>query len=173
MNPRCSMKTNKNLIPILRTRFENNMDRHPYMSWNDVEARILRNGKCLAALQWMEDTGGQPDVIWKNPVGGEYCFCDCSPETPAGRTGLNYDSEGALELAAEYGLCLLLESEYMTLQHTGEYDRNTSSWIATPMAIRNEQEALYCERRFGKVFVSHCRYDNKDAKRGFRTIIYI
>ncbi|MBR0138368.1 MAG: DUF4256 domain-containing protein [Erysipelotrichaceae bacterium] len=179
------MEKKEKLIPILRTRFEDNMQRHPDLLWKDVESRILRKALFLDALQWMEDTGGEPDVIGVNPYTGEYCFCDCSTETPSGRRNVCYDQQArlnrkdnppvssALELAAAAGLCLLMEDEYRRLQQVGDFDLKTSSWIATPVPFRNNGEALFCEKRHGRVFIYHNKADSYFSVRGFRTVLYI
>jgi hypothetical protein len=179
------MKKKEKLIPVLRKRFEENMHRHPNIEWKDVEARILRKALFLDALQWMEDTGGEPDVIGINPFTGEYCFCDCSKETPAGRRNVCYDQQAresrknnpptasALELASKAGLCLLMEDEYQRLQLIGDFDTKTSSWLATPVPFRNSGEALFGEKKHGRVFIFHNGADSFYSVRGFRTVLYI
>ena len=181
------MKKNnkKDLIVILRQRFIGNMERHPDLSWKDVEKRLLLSGKALESLKWMEDTGGEPDVIGVNPGSGEYIFADCCKELPEGRKRLCYDEKArescqnrtlttsALEEAAKAGVCLMMEEEYLKLQATGEYDLTGQCWLATPLAVRQKEEAFYAECKFGKVFIYHDRADLSLADRGFRTLIYI
>ena len=41
--------------------------------------------KALKALQAMEATGGEPDVIGRHPEAEGFVFCDCAAESPAGR----------------------------------------------------------------------------------------
>lgn len=58
------MKTiNEELIKTLRTRFAQNMKRHPGVDWDILEAKLTSNPKKLATLAQMEETGGEPDVV--------------------------------------------------------------------------------------------------------------
>ena len=47
----------------LKDRFLRNPARHAGLTWERVEPRLLADPKALEALQWMEQTGGEPDVI--------------------------------------------------------------------------------------------------------------
>jgi len=88
----------------------------------------------------MESSGGEPDVIGHDAASGQYIFCDCSAESPAGRRSLCYDGpalharkenkpEGnAADAAAAMGIELLDEEQYRALQRLGEFDTKTSSW---------------------------------------------
>ncbi|MBO9646976.1 MAG: DUF4256 domain-containing protein [Variovorax sp.] len=60
-----------------------------------------------------------------------------------------------LEVEAVKGVSLLTEAQYCALQQFGEFDTKTSSWVATPPDVRNLGGALFCDRRYGKVFVYH------------------
>jgi hypothetical protein len=134
----------------------------------------------LWSLAEMERTGGEPDVVGHDQKSGEVVFMDCAPESPAGRRSVCYDREGwlarkearpettAMDLAAEIGVTLLTEAEYLALQQLGEFDLKTSSWIATPPDIRARGGALYAERRYGRVFVGHNGAQSYFAVRGFR-----
>lgn len=93
------MKTaQEELIRILRTRFAQNMGRHPGVDWDIVEAKLASNPKKLATLTEMEETGGEPDVV---VFGDVITFCDCSPESPKGRVSLCYD-DAALKARKEH-----------------------------------------------------------------------
>jgi hypothetical protein len=128
----------------------------------------------------MEESGGAPDVVGQNKKTGEYIFFDCSPETPKGRTSVCYDREAldsrkehkpgncALDMAAAMGIELLTEEEYLELQKLGDFDTKTSSWVKTPSDIRKLGGALYCDRRYGRVFVGHNGAQSYNAARGFR-----
>src|SRR5262245_54419497 len=99
---------------------------------------------------------------------------------PGVRTSLCYDREGlesrkearpkttAMDMATAMGIELLTEEEYLALQKLGEFDLKTSSWIATPADIRKLGGALYCDRRYGRVFVGHNGAQSYYAARGFR-----
>jgi hypothetical protein len=167
------------LIQILRARFEKNMQRHRGVAWSAVEDRLQRNPEALRSLRAMEASGGEPDVIGDDPS-GPITFCDCSAESPIGRRSVCYDKEArhsrrenkpygsALEMAAELGIDLLTEQQYRELQQLGEFDTKTSSWVQTPPEVRSLGGALFCDRRYGKVFVYHNGAQSYYAARGFR-----
>jgi hypothetical protein len=167
------------LIGTLQARFEKNMHRHRGIAWATVQAKLERDGNALRSLRAMEASGGEPDVIGDNKS-GHITFCDCSAESPVGRRSLCYDKEAldsrkkdkprgsAVEMASEMGIDLLTEEEYRQLQQLGELDTKTSSWIQTPPDVRSLGGALFCDRRYGKVFVYHNGAESYYAARGFR-----
>ena len=167
------------LIKILKVRFEKNMHRHRAIEWAAVQARLERNLNALKSLRAMETSGGEPDVIGADKS-GHLTFCDCSAESPAGRRSLCYDKEAldsrkehkpqgsAVQIATEMGIELLTEQQYRELQQLGEFDRKTSSWVQTPSDVRSLGGALFCDRRYGKVFVYHNGAESYYAARGFR-----
>ena len=168
------------MLTILKTRFLENMTRHLDLDWADVERRLLQDPEALEILRLMEETGGEPDVIGFADDGERLLFCDCAPESPVGRRSLCYDEAALLarkknppagsaeRQAKELGVSLLTESLYRRLQTLGAFDLKTSSWIATPDAIRSKGGALFCERRYGEVFVFHNGADSYYSVRGWR-----
>jgi hypothetical protein len=176
------MKTQERdkLLGTLRTRFEQSMHRHEGLAWDAVRARLEGDADALRSLLEMESTGGEPDVIGHDRKTGRFTFCDCSAESPAGRRSLCYDRKAldgrkehkpkgnAVETAATMGIELLSEERYRTLQTLGEFDRKTSSWVRTPDDVRALGGALFCDRRYGKVFVYHNGAESYYAARGFR-----
>ena len=173
------------MLKILKKRFEENMDRHPGLTWEDVEARLKENEEALNIIGRMEESGGEPDAIGLDPDTGKIIFCDCSKETPAGRRSLCYDEEAlkkraknppagsALGMAQEIGASILTEALYRRLQTLGEFDLKTSSWVRTPEEIRQRGGALFCERRYGAVFTFHNGADSYYSVRGFRSFILV
>jgi hypothetical protein len=173
-------KDRDKLIDTLAARFEKNPQRHKGVKWADVLKRLEANPDAIDTLGEMESTGGEPDVIGTDRKTGKIIFCDCSPESPAGRRSLCFDKKAldarkankpkgsAMELAAKMGVELLSESEYRALQELGEFDTRTSSWIATPENIRSLGGALFCDRRFDTVFVYHNGAESYYAARAFR-----
>ena len=167
------------LIEILKARFEKNMHRHKGIAWAAVQAKLERNRNASKSLRAMEASGGEPDVIGDEKA-GRITFCDCSAESPIGRRSLCYDKEAlasrkkdkpqgsALEMAADIGIDLLTEQQYRELQQLGEFDTKTSSWVQTPADVRSLGGALFCDRRYGKVFVYHNGAESYYAARGFR-----
>ena len=173
------------LLRSLQSRFEKNMHRHRSLEWAKVLARLDANPAALEPLRAMESSGGEPDVIGQDPADGPFIFCDCSPESPNGRRSLCYDGEAlkarkenkppgsAVEMAMDMGIELLTEEQYRALQQLGEFDLKTSSWIATPEDIRSLGCALFCDRRYGKVFVYHNGAQSYYAARGFRGLLRV
>lgn len=168
------------LIRTLQARFERHLQRHRGITWAAVLARLDAAPAQLRALHEMEASGGEPDVIGADGASGHLVFCDCSAESPAGRRSTCYDREGlesrkenkpaanALDMAAAMGVELLTEAQYRELQQLGEFDLKTSSWIATPAAVRERGGALFCDRRYGQVFTYHNGAQSYYAARGFR-----
>jgi hypothetical protein len=173
------------LLRIVKARFEKHGHRHDGIAWADVEARLRGNAHALAALQQMEATGGEPDVIGRAASGGPLLFCDCSAESPAGRRSTCYDRDArvsrkehapehsAVEMAEAMGVRLLAEAEYHALQALGEFDTKTSSWIETPADVRSRGGALFGDRRYGRVFVYHNGAQSYYAARGFRAVLTV
>lgn len=168
------------LLETLRVRFERHVHRHPGIAWADAKAKLEGNPAALESLRRMDATGGEPDVISVVEGSGQLVFCDCSPESPAGRRSTCYDGEAraarkehkpessAVEMASGMGIELLTEEQYRQLQTLGEFDTTTSSWIQTPADVRSLGGALFCDRRYGKVFVYHNGAQSYYAARGFR-----
>jgi hypothetical protein len=172
------------LLQTLKVRFEKNMQRHRGIAWSGVRARLEANADALRSLREMEATGGEPDVVGQDKT-GYFTFYDCSAESPAGRRSACYDrdalesrkenkpKDNAVEMAAAMGIDFLTEEQYRELQELGEYDTKTSSWISTPSDVRALGGALFCDRRYGKVFVYHNGAQSYYAARGFRGSIRV
>ncbi|MDO9375931.1 MAG: DUF4256 domain-containing protein [Ferruginibacter sp.] len=173
------------LLNILKARFEKNMNRHRGLEWKQIQARLEADPGKIWALNEMEFTGGEPDVVGQDKKTGEYLFFDCSPETPKGRRSICYDGEAlasrkenkpansALGMAADHGVELLSEEQYRALQALGQFDAKTSSWIQTPANIRKLGGALFADYRYGTVFVYHNGAESYYAARGFRGCLKI
>jgi hypothetical protein len=182
INKELTTEQGKDLLKTLQARFEKNMDRHKDLDWPKIQAKLEALHEKLAALHAMESTGGEPDVIGYDPNTDEYIFYDCSTESPDGRRSICYDREGqeerekkgvhpagnAVNLAAAMGIEILNEDEYRALQKLGEFDTKTESWIHTPPNIRKLGGALFCDRRYGHVFMFHNSAPSFYASRGFR-----
>lgn len=173
------------LLKTLKARFDKHMARHKGMAWADVQSRIEGNAKALKTLQAMEDTGGEPDVIARDKVTGEITFSDCAAESPTGRRSLCYDraaldarkenkpASSVMDMAADMGVELMSEEQYRALQTLGTFDAKTSSWIATPKDVRALGGALFCDWRYGQIFVYHNGVQSYYAARGFRGVLRV
>ncbi|RSL33924.1 DUF4256 domain-containing protein [Salibacterium salarium] len=168
------------LLEVLKDRFGNNMHRHEGLEWADVQAKLHADTEKLEPLHDMERTGGEPDVVGYDEEKGGYMFYDCSAESPKGRRSVCYDREAldsrkkykpensAVDMATEMGINILTEDEYRALQKLGDFDLKTSSWVQTPTDIRERGGALFCDYRFGHVFVYHNGAESYYGARGFR-----
>lgn len=171
------------LIQVLKSRFEKNMNRHENISWKNVQAKLEGKADKLWSLYEMERTGGEPDVVVQTD--NTYTFVDCSAESPKGRRSICYDraaldsrkenkpASNALEMAANMGIQILNEEQYRHLQQFGAFDTKTSSWIETPPEIRILGGALFCDRRYNTVFTYHNGAESYYAARGFRGLLHI
>lgn len=170
----------KELLSILKSRFEKNMNRHKGLEWSKVQAKLEAKPEKLWSLDEMEYTGGEPDVVGFDKKTGEYIFYDCSPESPKDRRSYCYDREAlnarkehkpknsVMDMAAEMGIELLTEEQYRELQTLGKFDSKTSSWVKTPPEIRKHGGAIFCDFRYNHVFTYHNGADSYYAVRGFR-----
>ncbi len=179
-----SSEQSKELLGILKARFEKNINRHNGIEWAKVQTKLQASTEKLWSLNEMETTGGEPDVVGHDKKTGEYIFYDCAAESPKGRRSICYDHEAlearkenkpensAVEMAADMGIELLTEEQYRELQSrqkVGEnFDIKTSSWVKTPAAIRKLGGALFCDCRYNTVFVYHNGAASYYAARGFR-----
>lgn len=78
-----------------------------------------------------------------------------------------------MDMAAAMGVVMLTEEQYRTLQTLGEFDLKTSSWVGTPPEVRKLGGALFCDRRFGRVFTYHNGADSYYGSRGFRATLRV
>lgn len=175
----------QDFLDRLEERFVKHEGRHRGIEWGEVPKRLQARPEKIQSLYGMESTGGEPDVIGVDAKTGELSFCDCSPESPAGRRSLCYDRAAldsrkehkpvtsALEMAEAMGIELLTEDQYRALQELGEFDRKTSSWILTPDPIRRLGGALFCDRRYDHVFTYHNGAESYYGVRGFRGILRV
>ena len=179
----------KELFHTLKTRFEKNMNRHKAVEWTKVNVRLELNTEKLWSLNEMEDSVGEPDVVDYDKKTGEYIFYDCAAESPKSRRSVCYYYEAletrkenkpensAVEMAAAMGIELLTEEQYrylQSLQTAGEnFDTKTPNWIKTPAAIRKLGGALFCDYRYGNIFVYHNGAASYYAARAFRGCIRV
>jgi Protein of unknown function (DUF4256) len=175
----------KEIILILKERFEKNSKRHKELEWTPLQKRLEANTEKLWSLYQMEQTGGEPDVVSFDTKTGEYIFFDCSGESPKGRRSICYDREAlderkenkpannAMDMATSMGVELLTEEEYRKLQQLGKFDTKTSSWLKTPEDIRDLGGAIFADYRYGKVFVYHNGASSYYAARGFRGVLKV
>lgn len=175
-----SLEEREDLLTVLKARFEKNMHRHEGLEWANLQAKLDDHPEKLWSLNEMERTGGEPDVVEYDKEKDEYIFFDCSAETPKGRRSICYDREAlesrkkhkpensAMDMATDMGIEILSEEQYRELQKLEHFDQKTSSWVQTPQEIRKLGGALFCDYRFGHVFLYHNGADSYYGARGFR-----
>ena len=180
-----SPKERDELLKTLRGRFEKNVKRHPGVDWAKVLAKLEAKAGKIWSLQEMEKTGGEPDVIGQDKKTGEFIFCDCSSVSSVVCCFLCFVREAlearkkfkpknsAMDVARAMGIEILTEEEYRELQKLGEFDTKTSSWVKTPSDVRELGGALFCDRRYGRVFVYHNGADSYFGGRGFRGVLRV
>jgi hypothetical protein len=175
----------EDLLLTLQARFEKNMKRHKGIEWYKLKTKLEDSPEKMWSLDEMESTGGEPDVVGYDKKTGEYIFYDCSAESPKGRRSLCYDGEAlasrkehkpkdsAVDMATTMGIEILTEEQYRDLQDLGEFDTKTSSWVKTPIGIRKLGGAIFCDRRYDRVFMYHNGAESYYAARGFRGLIRV
>lgn len=180
MQEALSTTEQQKLACALSARFHLNQSRHPTITWSFVESRLAAHPEKWVSLWHMEQTGGEPDVIHTAEAGEHVYFFDCSVESPKGRRSLCYDPRAleerkeakpigsAIGMALNMGIELLDEADYLALQRIGVFDVKTSSWLNTPISVRELGGALFGDRRFGRTFIYHNGVQSYYAARGFR-----
>ncbi|MGM8363865.1 DUF4256 domain-containing protein [Virgibacillus sp. W0181] len=180
-----SIEQQEELISVLKDRFEQNMNRHKGIKWDKVQEKLEGNPEKLWSLHAMEVTGGEPDIVSYDKKKDEYTFYDFAVESPKGRRSVCYDREGlesrkkhkpennAIDMATAMGIEMLTEDQYRSLQKIEKVDMKTSSWVQTPSDIRNLGGALFCDRRYGYVFVYHNGASSYYGARGFRGLLRV
>ena len=184
-NKKLSQAEGEELLKIIKARFEKNQKRHSGIEWTKVLAKLEANPEKLWSLNEMEMTEGEPDVVGFDEKTGEYLIYDCSSESPKGRRSICYDRKAldsrkahkpensVIDMAEEMGIELLTEDEYRALQELGNFDTKTSSWVKTPADIRKLGGAIFCDRRYDKVFTYHNGADSYYGARGFRGVLRV
>ena len=175
--------SNEELILILEKRFIKNEKMHKGINWNDVFKRL--NNEALSSIRYMEETGGEPDVIMYDKENDKFVYCDTSIESPIGRRSFCYDidalnsrksnkpSSDIMTEANNNKVKVLDEAEYKYLQSLGDFDLKSSSWILTPMEIRKLGGALFGDKKYNRTFIYHNGAESYYSNRGFRVLLKI
>lgn len=171
------------LLKILKKRFLENMLRHEFISWDQVKEKLINDEKAFKSLHLMEETEGEPDVVVFNDDSKDIIYCDCSKESPKGRRSFCYDNKAlisrkkfppinsALNHAKELGIEILDETMYRKLQEFEPFDLKTSSWVLTPLNIRDNGGAIFCDNRYKHIFTYHNGADSYYGSRGYRGFV--
>ncbi|MDR2888645.1 MAG: DUF4256 domain-containing protein [Lachnospiraceae bacterium] len=185
MNEPLTTAQQDELLTTLKTRFEKHHERHEGVRWDGLQAKLTAAPELLLSLYLMEQSGGEPDVVYYDEKENTYTFFDCSAESPTGRRSLCYDqaaldgrkqnkpANSAVNMAEEMGIQMLDEDQYRLLAQWGQFDQKTSSWILTPPEIRQLGGALFCDYRYHHVFTYHNGADSYYSARGFRGFVVV
>lgn len=164
---------------LLEARFNQNPHRHQGI---DCDTYLKLVTLHQAKVEWMEKTGGEPDLYVLDT--GWYII-DSSKESPSKRKNLCYDKAARLsrkkfppessviETAEAMGINVCDEALYQALQSFEPHDLKTSSWVLTPEEVRELGGALFGDYRYGRVFFYHNGADSYYSSRGFRGYIKI
>ena len=175
--------SNEELISILEKRFIINEKMHKEINWDDVLKRL--NNESLFSLRYMEETGGEPDVIMYDKENDMFVYCDTSIESPIGRRSFCYDidalnsrksnkpNSNIITEANNNKVKVLDETEYKYLQSLGDFDLKSSSWILTPIEIRKLGGALFGDKKYNRTFIYHNGAESYYSNRGFRVLLKI
>jgi Protein of unknown function (DUF4256) len=171
------------MTSLIEQRFHTLVHMHGGCEWRTVRDYLDHHPAIIAAIAWMESTGGDPTVVTVNTGKQAVLIADCSTESPKGRRSLCYDDEAlstrkenkpsgsALGLCLEMGVSLMDEAVYHSIQGLQPFDTKTSSWLLTPSSIRSRGGALFGDHRFGRSFTYHNGAESYYAARGFRCVI--
>jgi len=125
------------LVSTLKSRFElpdNEKVRKSVGDFAGVEKSLRAAPEKLYALQKLEETGGEPQVV--GIEGDEFIFEDRSAESPSGRRDL--DADQAAAQAVEFGADMQSPDSYRAMQETGKFDLKTWSWLETDPEERKQ-----------------------------------
>jgi hypothetical protein len=162
-------------LSLFQLRFEHHPQRHPNITWDEFVSKLSQEQWRI--MEYMEDTGGEPDVV---EVNNKVLVVDMSKESPLGRRNCCYDhlarttrkkfppETSALEDAAKNGLTLLDEELYLLINKIEFLDLKSSSWLFTPSEIRSKGGALTGDTRFGRTFIYHNGADSYYGVRAYR-----
>lgn len=175
-----SPQQTQELLNIQEDRFNKNKHHFEDLLWETVAKKLLQHPEKIWSLNAMEESGGEPSLVFYDNQKEEFHFYDCALESPSGRRSFCYDraalnsrkdnkpANSAIDAATAMGIEILDEAQYRFLQTLGKFDTKTSSWIKTPETIRKLDGALFCDFRYNTVFVYHNGASSYYAARGFR-----
>lgn len=154
------------LLRTLKTRFElpENEELRKMVDFADVEKALRAAPEKLYALNKLEETGGEPQVIRLD--GDEFVFEDRCKEASLGRIHLNFDQ--SLAQAKEFGVDMQSPEDYKAMQETGKFNIHSFSWLKTDPEYRKRTGRAMCAHRCceDKVSVVELRADSRWSNPG-------
>jgi hypothetical protein len=160
-----SPEQRETLLSTLKERFHAHPELHEGVEWDRVEKTLRSKPKVLWSVQWLEETGGEPDVFVmessekydgrpdpfnKNKEG--FYIGDCSAESPSKRAHVPYDRKAeeylanqnpdlkirgnASDMAKDWDAELMSERQFRHLYGHGPLNHKTKNWLKTPDYVR-------------------------------------
>jgi len=160
------------LVSTLKSRFElsKNNKLRKAIDFAGVEKSLRAAPEKLYALQKLEETGGEPQVIGID--GDEFVFEDRSAESPSGRRDL--DADQAAAQADEFGVDMQSPDSYKSMQKTGKYDLKSWSWLKTdPEERKRTGHALFGGRHDDGVGVYEAAAVHSRPRKGWRAALRV
>lgn len=158
------------LLSTLRSRFDDAEEElRKAVDFAAVEKSLRAAPEKLYALQKLEETGGEPQVIGID--GDEFIFEDRSAESPTGRR--NLDADQSAVQADEFGVDMQSPEAYKAMQKTGKYDLNSQSWLERDAETRNAGDAVRGIRHGDVVDVQRDRVGNHAPYYGWRASLRV
>jgi hypothetical protein len=163
------------LLGILKTRFDkapDNKELRQAIDFADVEKSLRANPEILFSIQKLEETGGEPQIICIED--DEYIIEDRSVSSPSGRRNKNFDQADAQRKSFGPNVKFQSSDSYRGMQKTGEFDRDSRSWLETSDETIKSGRALYGDRYGGGVHVRlvACR-GSGDTGEGWRASLRV
>jgi len=141
------------LLGILKLRFDKASKKlRKIIDFADVEKALRANPEKLYALQKLEETGGEPQLVGIEK--DEFIFEDRSLESPSGRRDQTYSL--AVAWARDFKVEMQSPDAYKEMQKTGQFDLKSWSWLQTDNVTRDTGRAFIGARRyFGVRIIEH------------------
>jgi len=159
------------LLSTLRSRFDKaDKKLRKVINWTAIEKSLRASPEKLYALQKLEETGGEPQLVGIEQ--DELIFEDRSAESPIGRRNLDFDESQAQ--ADEFGVEMQAPEAYKRMQKTGRFDLQSWSWLKTDPKYREGTGiALYGYRSADVTFVRGRNAGNRNPDIGWRASLRV
>lgn len=168
----------ENLREILENRFNEHMSRHEGLVFGDLWEKVTSDNSLYQILINMEETGGCPDFV---KIDDKILVFDSYEKIPEARKSLCYDRQAlekrknnkpksdVLTEVNKIGSSLVGEDLYYKIQDVFKFDEKISSWVKPPDDLRKRGGAIFCDRRYDRVFTYHNGAESYYSSRGYRT----
>jgi hypothetical protein len=160
------------LLSTLETRFSSEPEHYKRIKgvgFAEVKKALEANPEMMWSLAQMENTGGQPDIVAIED--NAFIFGDCSAKSPDRRNLDYYDSA---KMAKQFGVEMMTAEVILKMQETGQFEKNSVSWIATPADIlKATHRARYSIRHMDQYEVALYTASDFFEFRGWRGMLRV